>query len=265
MKTVLITGCSTGIGLALTKEFLKYGTQYLVFATARNEEDLEMLHRLGAQAIKLDVTSSSEIDTCVRTVLMRTQQIDILINNAGVAYTGPLIDQPMSEIETMYRTNVLGPIELTQKVVPAMISQRSGLIINISSVSSVVPIPYFGHYAATKAALTNYSEELRRELRPFDIEVVNVLAGAVESNLLSNDLSVERYQKSKYYNAMVEFQKSSNGKKFMSAETFAATLVNKVIQQKLTPSYYLGSYTTLYRVLSYFSRWILDRFFPIKV
>ena len=266
MKVVLITGCSSGIGLALAKEFLKYPQQYLVFATVRKISDCDHLQQLGLHPIQLDVTSPSDISLAISTVLTTSSgRIDILINNAGIAYTGPLIDQPMDEIEQIFKTNVLGPITLTQQIAPLMIAQRSGLIINVSSLLSLAPTPFYGIYSASKAALNNFTEELRRELKPFNIKVVTLMTGAVESHTIINNPDIIRYQESIYYKCVIDYYRKSMNRAVMPVDQFAATLVSDITKEKLTSIYYLGKYSLIYRLLSYCPRWLLDLIFPLPI
>ena len=273
MKVVLITGCSSGIGLALAKEFLKYPNQYIVFVTARKPSDLSSLQQLGLYPIKLDVTSLSDISAALQTILTTSAtllklpygRIDILINNAGIAFTGPLIDQPFDEIEQIFKTNVLGPISLTQQIAPLMISQRSGLIINVSSLLSLLPTPFYGIYSASKAALNNFSEQLRRELKPFNINVVTLMTGAVDSRTILNNPDITRYQNSVYYNSVIDYYQKSINRASMSVDQFASILVSDIIQNRLTPVYYLGKYTFIYRLLSFCPRWLTDLILPIRL
>ncbi len=273
MKVVLITGCSSGIGYALAQEFLKYPQQYLVFATARKLSDLSLLQQLGSSIFQLDVTSPTEISNTLQNILTTSAtllnipqgRIDILINNAGIAYTGPLLDQPIEEIEQIFKTNVLGPISLTQRIAPLMITQRSGLILNVSSLLSLLPTPYYGIYSASKAALNNFSEELRRELKPFNVNVVTLMTGAVDSKTIVNNPNIDRYEASVYYNSVIEYTQKSVNRASMSVDRFASILVSDINNERLTSVYYLGKYTVIYRILSFCPRWLLDLILPINI
>lgn len=176
-KVVLITGCSSGIGNALALEFHHQG--YRVYATARNLVDIEGLAQQGMATLKLDVTCPTEMASVIDTLVVETQGIDILVNNAGYAVMGPLLDIPHAEFVNQFQTNVFAPIQLIQQVVPLM--GKGGLILNLGSVSGIMSTPFAGPYCASKAALHALSDVLRMELAPFNIQVVTVRAGAIQS------------------------------------------------------------------------------------
>ncbi|MBW4485813.1 MAG: SDR family oxidoreductase [Tildeniella torsiva UHER 1998/13D] len=177
---ILITGCSSGIGKALCQAFHRQGCR--VVATARRVEALGELKAQGIMTLLLDVTDSAAIQQVVETVLAQIGRIDILVNNAGFGQFGPLMDLSPTQLEAQFQTNVLAPLELVQQVAPVMKGQRSGIIVNIGSISGVVTTPFAGAYCASKAALHSLSEALRMELAPFGIHVVTVQPGAIQSN-----------------------------------------------------------------------------------
>jgi len=179
-SVVLISGCSSGIGLALASEFVSRGCK--VFATARKPSVIENLKKEGMEIAVLDVTDQQSIDACVAEVIAKAGKIDVLVNNAGYALIGPVIDLSMDDLRRQFETNVIGLAALTKAVAPHMIKQRSGLIVNISSVSGVCATPFAGAYCATKAAVNLLSDSLRVELAPFGISVVTVQPGAIKSS-----------------------------------------------------------------------------------
>lgn len=132
--------------------------------------------------LPLDVTDSVGIQQVIETVLAQEGRIDLLINNAGFGQFGPLMDLSPAQIQAQFQTNVMAPLELVQQVAPVMKRQRSGIIVNIGSISGVVTTPFAGAYCASKAALHCLSEALRMELAPFGIQVVTVQPGAIQSN-----------------------------------------------------------------------------------
>jgi len=164
---VLISGCSSGIGRALTREFASRNWQ--VFATARKTTAIEDLKAPNVETTTLDVTNEKSIATCVVAVIAKAGRIDMLINNAGLLLIGPLVELETAELRQQFETNVLGLAALTRAVVPHMIKKRVGKIVNISSISGVLPTPFAGAYCSTKAAVTAYSYSLRMELAPFGI------------------------------------------------------------------------------------------------
>ena len=177
---VLITGCSSGIGKALCQAFHRRGCR--VIATARRLEAIDDLKVHTVMTLPLDVTDSIGIQQVIEAVLDQEGRIDLLINNAGFGQFGPLMDLSSAQLQAQFHTNVLAPLELAQQVAPVMKQQRSGVIVNIGSISGVVTTPFAGAYCASKAALHSLSEAMRMELAPFGIQVVTVQPGAIQSN-----------------------------------------------------------------------------------
>jgi NAD(P)-dependent dehydrogenase (short-subunit alcohol dehydrogenase family) len=179
-KVVLITGCSSGIGKALSLAFHEKG--YRVIATARRLDSIADLKSKGIAVEQLDVTSQGDIDRVVTAVLDREQQIDILVNNAGFGLIAPLLDISSEEMQNQFDTNVFGSIRLIRAIAPAMRKNGGGTIVNIGSISGVVTTPFAGAYCASKAAMNSLSDALRLELAPFGIRVVCVQPGGIRSN-----------------------------------------------------------------------------------
>lgn len=178
-KTALITGCSTGIGKHLAQAMLNKG--YRVIATARTVAKLDNLKAAGATVIALDVTSQSSIDSAMEQIKTAGLGVDILVNNAGYGAMGPVAEMPSAELEQQFATNVFGPVHLVRACVPAMRKQGGGLIVNVGSVSGILVTPFSGVYCATKAAIHALSDAMRMELAPFNIKVMTVMPGAIES------------------------------------------------------------------------------------
>ena len=179
-KVVLITGCSSGIGKALAKEYHQCGCK--VIATARNIESIKDLEKQGMMTGTIDVLNSANMEEGVKRILNKIKHIDILINNAGYGLIGPLIETGEEEILRQFQTNVFGVLKLTQLVAPNMKEQSNGLIINIGSISGLLTSPFSGGYCASKASIHSFSDALRLELAPFGIKVMNVQTGAIETN-----------------------------------------------------------------------------------
>ncbi|KAK2740843.1 short chain dehydrogenase reductase [Colletotrichum kahawae] len=186
-KTVLITGCTPGgIGHALAREFHAKTTSSSglhVIATARRPEVLQDLGDQGMTTIALDVTKTQSIAECKQKVTELTGgRLDFLVNNAGLTHTVPATDINMDEVRQTFETNVFGVMAMVQAFVPLMIPSR-GLIIMISSLSSVSPYVFGSVYTATKGALNSYSRTLRQELRPFGVRVMVSMTGTVKSDI----------------------------------------------------------------------------------
>lgn len=178
-QTVLITGCSTGIGRALAVEYAARG--HRVFATARRPETLADIVRPNVETLRLDVTDAASIASAVRAAIERAGRIDILVNNAGYGQMGPVLDMTAEQVRAQFETNIVGVIETTKAVAPHLIAAGRGRIVNVGSVSGILTTPFAGVYCASKAALHSISDAARMELAPFGIDVIIVQPGGVTS------------------------------------------------------------------------------------
>ena len=168
-----ITGCSTGFGRDLARCVLECGDRAVV--TARRPEDLqEFAASARAQVLKLDVTDQAQVDAAVKAARERFGRIDVLVNNAGIGYFGAVEESEDAEVRRMFEVNVFGLGRMTQAVLPVMRAQRSGCIINISSLAGINPFPALGYYCATKFAVEGLSGALAQEVEPLGIKVIVV-------------------------------------------------------------------------------------------
>ncbi|MTH15358.1 SDR family oxidoreductase [Flavobacterium sp. LC2016-01] len=179
-KVVLITGGSSGIGKSIGEFLHKKG--FVVYGTSRNPE--KVLNSIFP-LVALDVRNADSIKTAVSKVIEISGRLDIVINNAGVGITGPLEEIPMEEIKNNFETNFFGPIEVMKAVLPQMREQKSGLIINITSIAAYMGLPYRSVYSASKGALELITEALRMEVKQFGIEITNVAPGDFATNIAS--------------------------------------------------------------------------------
>ncbi|MEX0137108.1 SDR family oxidoreductase [Bacillus nitratireducens] len=187
-KIAVITGASSGFGLLTTLELAKKG--YLVIATMRNlnkQEDLiSQVTKLNLQQnIKiqqLDVTDQNSIHN-FQLYLKGISRVNLLINNAGYANGGFVEEIPVEEYRKQFETNLFGAISITQLVLPYMREQKSGKIINISSISGQVGFPGLSPYVSSKYALEGWSESLRLEVKPFGIDVALIEPGSYNTNI----------------------------------------------------------------------------------
>ncbi|AXQ28242.1 SDR family oxidoreductase [Solimonas sp. K1W22B-7] len=178
-RTILITGCSSGIGRALALELQARGLA--VWATARRPETLKDLEDRGIRCAALDVDSPDSIAALAARLDSEGVALDVLVNNAGYGAMGPLAEMPAAELRRQFDTNVLSLMALTQALLPPMMRRRSGMVVNLGSVSGVLVTPFSGAYCATKAAVHALSDALRMELAPFGIHVMTVQPGAIQS------------------------------------------------------------------------------------
>jgi len=188
-KSVLITGCSTGIGSCLAHGLRERG--YRVFASARKETDVATLSAAGFTSLPLDLDSSGSIRAAVETVLDRTQgRLYALINNGAYGQPGAVEDLSRAVLRAQFETNLFGTQELTNLVIPAMRAQGEGRIIQMSSMLGIVCLAYRGAYNATKFALEALSDTMRLELRDTDIYVSLIEPGPIESRFRANAYAV---------------------------------------------------------------------------
>ncbi len=191
-KVILLTGCSTGIGLAATKRLARRG--HTVYATARRPDSIDQLRQWAAGAgdnvrvARLDVTEPQTGREAVARVLDESGRLDVLVNNAGYGQPGAIEDVTLEQLHHQFDVNLYGLIALTQAALPAMRAAGSGRIINVSSVVAHVAVPFMGAYAATKHALDAVSNALRREIRPWGIDVVLVEPGPIRTEFRANAL-----------------------------------------------------------------------------
>jgi NAD(P)-dependent dehydrogenase (short-subunit alcohol dehydrogenase family) len=256
---VLISGCSTGIGRALAIEFA--ARNWRVFATARKPAAVNDLKALNVETAALDVTDEKSITACVDSIMAKAGHIDVLINNAGLLLIGPLIELEVSELRRQFETNVIGQAALIRAVAPHMIMRQSGKIVNISSVSGVLPTPFAGAYCSTKAAFTAFSESLRMELTPFGITVVTVQPGGIKSNLSDNaGQNIERFKKSFYgpIQSFIVSRANASQENATPVEDFAKKLVDQLVKKKTPVFIRLGKGSRLLPFIARFPRVLID-------
>ncbi len=198
-STVLITGCSGGIGRATARLFQARG--WNVVATMRSPQQETELHRLERVLVaRLDVQDEASIQAAVDAALARFGRIDVLVNNAGYGAYGPLEATPMSKVRRQFDVNVHGLIATTQAVLPHLRRQRSGVVVNISSIGGRLTFPLGTLYHGTKFAVEGLSEALHYELLPLGVQVKLVEPGMVKTDFagrsfdFSNDPALTEYQ-----------------------------------------------------------------------
>ena len=191
-KIVLITGATSGIGKETALLLTEKG--FVVYGTARNIENKTLPFRL----LPMDVRDDESIAKAISTILAEAGKIDILINNAGVGITGAVEELPMDELKNVFATNFYGAISLMQAVLPSMRTQKSGLIINITSIAGYMGLPFRGAYSASKGALMLMTEALRMEVKNFGIEVTTIAPGDYATDIASRRYHAPVKQDSAY-------------------------------------------------------------------
>ena len=176
-KVALVTGASSGIGRETARLLAEQG--FIVYGAARRTDKMQDLKQAGIKLLAMDVTDDAALVSGVNTIIQAEGRIDALVNNAGYGSYGSLEDTPMSEARYQFDVNIFGMARLTQLVLPHMRQQRSGRIINISSIGGKLGEPHGAWYHATKYAVEGLSDSLRMELKEFGIDVVIIEPGAI--------------------------------------------------------------------------------------
>jgi len=183
-KTILITGCSSGIGAALAREFAKRG--HRVYATARRAEALAVLEAEGIRGLVLDVNDDSSIAAALDTVSREAGHLDLLVNNAGFSQVGAVVDLTREDLRRQFETNVIAPMAVTAQATPllrAAVAANGGAIVaNVGSIVGLFTTPFAAAYCSSKAAVHSLTDALRMELAPFGIHVVSIQPGGVRSS-----------------------------------------------------------------------------------
>jgi len=234
VKSILITGCSTGIGLHLARELKKLG--YRVFASARKQSDVIELESEGFESLLLDLSSSDSINSAVSNLFQKTDTLYALINNGAYGQVGALEDISRAAMEAQFQANFFGWHDLTNLILPSMKKSNTGRLIYISSVLGFVALPFRGPYIASKFAIEGLVDTLRLELRHTNIKLSLVQPGPIESDFRKNAyLAFQKYvdfDKSDYqkdYERMIERLNASDNAKF----TLGAEAVLKPVQHAL--------------------------------
>ena len=183
----IVTGATTGIGAATARALHAAG--YRVFGTYRK---LPATQLPGVDYVACDVTNDQAVDAAVREVLAKAGRIDLLVNNAGVGLVGAAEESSLEQAKSIFDVNLFGAIRMTKAVLPAMRQQRSGRIVNISSVLGLIPSPFSALYASSKHAIEGYSESLDHEVRASGIRVVLVEPAYTSTGFDSNSLVADQ-------------------------------------------------------------------------
>ncbi len=200
MKTIFITGASSGIGRATAELFARKGWQ--VAATMRSpEKETALQHLENVRLFRLDVTKPETIDRALKGALEAFGDVDVLVNNAGYGAVGIFEKAEPSQIWKEFDTNVFGLMNVTRAFLPHFRKRKAGRIINISSVGGRITFPLYSVYHATKWAVEGFSESLQFELRPFNIMVKLVEPAAVKTDFYSRSKDVFRKEGMPEYDA----------------------------------------------------------------
>ena len=232
-KNILITGVTSGIGKTVAEHMKFMG--HKVIGTSRNPNAfLE-----GIDIVPLDVTKSESVSNAFSAVLDRLPKLDVLINNAGFGVCGPLEETPIEDAKSQLETNYFGLVQMTNKWLPHFRENNQGLIINISSMAGLMGLPFQGHYSASKYAVEGYTESLRMELKPFNINVCSICPGDFSTSFTANRKYVPNISDT-YKKRHDRFMKRYSYDELHGANPIlVATLIEKLITKKQIRGRYL--------------------------
>lgn len=250
-----VTGCSSGIGRALADAFQRAG--YRVWASARKEDDVRALAEAGFQAVQLDVNDAAALARLAEELEVEAAGLDVLVNNAGYGAMGPLLDGGVEAMRRQFETNVFAVVGVTRALFP-LLRRKSGLVVNVGSVSGVLVTPFAGAYCASKAAVHALSDALRLELAPFGVEVLEVQPGAIASNFgasASREMDSVVDERSPWWplRRQIQARAAASQDNPTPAEDFARQLLAAVQRRPRPPLVRIGNGS---RALPALARWM---------
>ena len=256
-KLVIISGCSSGIGLECAK-YLQ--SEFEVIATARKAQDVEMLRSLGFEAYILDISDFFAIDNFFNMFKTQNREIFALFNNAGFGQPGAVEDLPMQALKEQFETNFFGLVKMTQNAVQIMRKQNQGIIIQHSSVLGLISLRYRGAYNASKYAIEGISDTLRLELDNTNIKIVTLNTGPIASNFRHNAMKkfVEFIDTQASYHSEVYKQKvqarldTKDDSFFTKPSSLVASYVYKILTSKNPKPRYKITFAT--KLLAFLKR-----------
>ncbi|KAJ5698330.1 hypothetical protein N7462_000335, partial [Penicillium macrosclerotiorum] len=247
----LITGCSSGIGRELAIAFAAKGVK--VLATARLTESLsDLTNRYNnIESFPLNLDNPDSIDKLRDAVLKRTGgRLTFLVNNAGTHYASTAMDLDIDEVVKLFQVNVFAVMRLCQIFTPLLCQASRARIVQIGSVTRSIPVVWQGPYNASKAALSQYSKTLRLELMPLGIEVVEIVTGFVQSNILHHGLHAPEQSVYLPIKTTVENIKYQGNKNGMLPQAYATSVVAKLMQSRVSPEIWEGALARTLRLIS---------------
>lgn len=212
-QTILVTGSSSGFGRLIVETLARQG--YSVFAAMRAVAgknapaadelgDLARRERLSLHVVEVDVTDDASVERAIESIVDMKGRIDVVVNNAGTAYTGPLEAFTLEQAQSQFDTNIFGVLRVNRTVLPHMRRQGSGLLVQIGSIAGRVVIPFFGLYTATKFALEGLTESYRDELAPFGIDAAIVEPGTYPTHISASQVNAADTERAALYQDAVE-------------------------------------------------------------
>lgn len=252
-KVAIITGASSGIGLECALMLLDHG--YKVYALSRHATLCVALNHALCESIDIDVSDSNALKEVFLNISAKEDHCDVLINSAGYGVFGSVEDTPIDEVKKQFGVNFFALCEVVQFCLPLLKNKPHSKIFNLSSIAGRVSMLFLGHYSASKHALEAYSDALRLELKPFNIQVCLIEPGPVKSNWEKTAFENDERKDSLYaleVNAAKSFY-SSVYQKALSPKAVAQKIVFLSMSQRIKARYLIGLKTqlllALYRIL----------------
>ncbi len=240
-RTALVTGASSGIGLATAKRLLDRG--YQVYGTSRNPETVpDSARPEGLRYRALDLRDKSSIDGFAGALYAEDIHVDILVNNAGESQSGPLEEIPLGALERIFQINVLGPVHLTQLLLPGMRRREYGRVVMVSSMLASFPLAYRSSYVASKAAIEGFATAARFEMSPFGVWLTTVEPGSIKTGISTRRTKYVA-DDSPHAPAMKKMLKTLDGneREGVGPERVARTIVDAIEEKAPASLYAVGS------------------------
>ncbi len=235
-QCILITGCSSGIGAAMAREFHRRG--HTVYATARRPDSLQGLAQAGLRVLALDVNDDASIAAAMAVVQQEQGRLDMLVNNAGFSQVGAVLDLQRDDLRRQYETNVIAPVAVARAALPLLQAAVNGgaapVIANVGSIVGLFTTPFAGAYCSSKAALHALSDALRMELAPLGIRVVTVQPGGVKSSFGNHAEEAIRLPAESVYKSAehsIRSRAQAGQQNATPAETFVVPVVDALLNR----------------------------------
>ncbi len=240
-RTALVTGASSGIGRATAQMLVDRG--HHVVGTSRNPDRIPAAERIeGVRYRALDLRDAASIDGFAGALAAEDVHVDILVNNAGESQSGPLEDLPLGALERLFQVNVLGPVHLTQLMIPGMRARGYGRVVMVGSMLASFPLAYRSSYVASKAAIKGFATAARFELSPFGVWLTTVEPGSINTGISQRRTKyiADDSPHAKAFRTMLKAL-DGNEREGIAPERVARTILEAVEAKRPDPLYAVGS------------------------
>ncbi len=200
IQTILVTGGNSGFGRLIVETLARQGANVFVGMRDPNEKNAQAATELRALAeqehlaldiVNMDITDDTSVQQAIAYIVQKSGRLDVVVNNAGVSFTGPLETFTIAQVQQQFETNVFGVWRVNHAAIPHMRAQKSGLLLHIGSIVGRIAFPFLGLYGASKFALEGLVESYRYELAPFGIDAIIVEPGTYSTTISKNRVSSE--------------------------------------------------------------------------